>query len=68
MMDDRHVEIREAFHWGTRGKDGKQPLTWVPLADMTTDHILAILDNCKLESWLKELFVKELGYRDESRD
>jgi hypothetical protein len=67
-MNDSFVEIREAFHWGTRGEDGKQPLTWVPLADMTTEHIFAIQDNCKLEPWVKELFDKELEYRDESRD
>jgi len=68
MMSDSFVEIRESFHWGTRGKDGKQPLTWVPLTDMTTDHIFATQDNCKLTPWLKELFDKELEYRDESRD
>jgi len=68
MMDNPFVEIREAFHWGTYGKDGKQPLTRVPLADMTTEHIFAIQDNCKLEPWVKELFDKELEYRDESRD
>jgi len=68
MMDNPFVEIREAFHWGTYGKDGKQPLTRVPLADMTTEHIFAIQDNCKLEPWVKELFDKELRYRDESRD
>ena len=68
MMSDSFVEIRESFHWGTRGKDGKQPLTWVPLTDITTDHIFAIQDNCQLTPWLKELFDKELEYRDESRD
>jgi len=68
MMDNPFVENREAFHWGTYGKDGKQPLTRVPLADMTTEHIFAIQDNCKLEPWVKELFDKELRYRDESRD
>ncbi len=29
--------------WGTRGKDGKQPLKWVKLIECETDHLKAIL-------------------------
>lgn len=57
-------EIREGFHWGTRGKDGKQPLTWKPLCELTVEHIEAILDTQHhIERWTRDLFERELKYR-----
>ena len=29
--------------WGTRGKSGKDPLRWLRLKDLETDHLEAIL-------------------------
>ena len=29
--------------WGTRGVDGKSPLSYMPIADMSTDHLKAVL-------------------------
>jgi len=31
---DPHEVKREVFCWGTRGKDGKQPVTFIYLKDM----------------------------------
>lgn len=63
-MDDPHETRREWFHWGTRGKDGRQPLTWKPLKDLSTDHIQAILDTqTHIPDYLVGLFVDELEYR-----
>lgn len=57
--------IRRFFSWGTRGKDGKSPLKFKPLADLDTDHIQAILDTQRLPEWMIFLFKTELiGYRD----
>lgn len=36
--------IKHKLLWGTRGKDGKQPLTYVRLIDCTSEHLQAILD------------------------
>ena len=65
-MDDSFEDIRQGFTWGTRGLDGKQPLSWIPLCQLSTDHIIAILDTQKLASYVKELLESELEYRHES--
>lgn len=58
-------EQREAFEWGTYGKDGKQPLKYVKLCDMTSDHIEAILETQKhIPEWMRNMiFKRELQYR-----
>ena len=35
--------VAERFLWGTYGKNGDQPLRWVPLKECETDHLQAIL-------------------------
>ena len=42
--DDPHELVREALHWGTRGVNGDQPLKYIALKDMTSDHINAVLN------------------------
>jgi len=44
-LDDPHVVVREALTWGTRGPNSDQPLTYVKLSDMESDHIQACLKN-----------------------
>jgi len=63
--DVPHAELREAFHWGTRGVDGKQPLTWVPLKSLLIDHIKEILRTQRQldSSRVKRYFERELVYR-----
>ena len=43
--DEPFDKVREAVEWGTYGKDGDQPLSYVKLSDMSTGHIRAVLDN-----------------------
>jgi len=63
--DAPHTEIREAFRWGTRGKDGKQPLKYVPLKDLTTEHINAILDTqSHIADYVRKIFIDELSFRN----
>lgn len=63
--DAPHEEIREVFEWGSRGKDGKQPLTYLVLKDMETDHIQAILaTQTHIKHSTKCIFVDELAYRE----
>ena len=60
--DAPHSVIREVFKWGTRGKDGKQPLKFVVLKDMTTDHIEAILETQNLPGYMRKIFLDELDF------
>ena len=43
--DEPFDKVRKAVEWGTYGINGDQPLTWVKLCDMETDHINAVLKN-----------------------
>jgi len=43
--DDPFDKVRKAVEWGTYGINGDQPLRWVRLCDMETDHINAVLKN-----------------------
>ena len=62
---DSHDVIREAFKWGTRGKGGRQPLKFVPLKDLTTEHIDAILDTqIHISERIRKLFIDELNFRN----
>jgi hypothetical protein len=62
--DGSHLTRRSALHWGTRGKDGKQPLVYKPIKDLDSDHIEAILKTQhQLSEFYKEVFREELKYR-----
>lgn len=61
---DTHKMKRKWFHWGTRGKDGRQPSTWKALQDIDKEHIEAILETQHhIPDYLRELFKDELEYR-----
>lgn len=61
--------IRESFHRGGRGKDGRQPLTWVPMCEMSDSWLLACItyneDRGLGESFANDMYKKELMYRQE---
>jgi len=64
MVTDPHEDIRAAFHWGTRGGDGKQPLRLVALKDLDIDHIQAILDTqTHISDWVRNIMSVEVNYR-----
>lgn len=63
-LDDPHEEVREACSWGTYGINGDQPLTYVKLKDMSTDHIQACIDNVRaMYPQIKTAMNNELKYR-----
>jgi len=67
--DAPYALIREVFKWGTRGKGGRQPLTFVPLKDLTTEHIEAILETqIHISERIRKLFISELTFRGVQRD
>lgn len=66
--DDLHEKLREAFAWGTYGKNGDDPFYHVPLRDMTSGHIEAILERHgdgtqKIKPEIEQLFLNELLHR-----
>lgn len=44
---DSFKTIKKKLLWGTRGKSGKEPLTYRPLIELETDHLKAILKTQK---------------------
>ena len=63
--DDPFEILRENITWGNYGKNGDEPLQYKPISNMSSNHINAILSNCKVVDYLKELFEKEIEYRNE---
>lgn len=55
---------REVFSWGTRGKNGDEPLRFIPLCEMTSEHIEAILETqWQISDYVRKLFADELEFR-----
>jgi hypothetical protein len=61
---DPHEVIRDALHWGTRGKDGKQPVEFKPISSLSNKHIHAIiLTQTQVPDHIGNAFVNEEFYR-----
>jgi hypothetical protein len=61
---DPHELIRQAFCWGSYGKDGKQPIQWKPVETMTDEHIKAILETQHhISDHIRGVFEKEQEFR-----
>ena len=61
---DPHTEIREAFHWGSYGKGGDQPLKRIKLSEMSNNHIEAILQTQHhIGPHIRKAFEDEQQYR-----
>ena len=54
--DDSFEKLREGIEWGSRGKNGDEELHYEPISNMTTNHISAVLLNCRVSDYMKELF------------
>ena len=59
--------IREHFHRGGRGKDGRQPLTWVPMSKMNNAWLEACIsyneDRNMGDGFANKMYKAELDYR-----
>ena len=63
--DDPHEVLRDAVKWGTYGKNGDEPLKYVAISDMSTQHLQACLDTVKtMRPALRNVMQKEVEYRD----
>ena len=65
--DDPFEKLREGIKWGSRGKNGKEPLQYKPISNMSNNHINSILSNCRVADYLKEIFEKEISHRNECK-
>ena len=64
-LSDDHEMNRCAAHWGNRGKDGKSPLSYKSVADMSNTHLANILKDLggRIAPWLENIIIEELTYR-----
>ena len=62
-LDDPHKKVREFLIWGTHGKNGDQPLSYIKLKDMSIDHIKNCLKLSGIYPQIIEAFKNELDYR-----
>ena len=68
IYDDAPFEvIRENYCRGGRGKDGKQPLTWVPMSQMNDNWVAACIayniERGMGDSFANNMYRKEQKYR-----
>lgn len=61
--DTPHETQREILTWGTRGRNGDQPVTQKAIKDMETAHIEAVLETCEPAKHLRECMENELDFR-----
>lgn len=64
--DDPHEVIRDTVKWGTYGKNGDEPLRYVTIADMSTEHLQACLDTQEktMRPDLYNVMLDEVEYRE----
>jgi len=62
---DDHEHNRQYSYWGTYGKNGDQPLKYVFVKDMETEHIEAVLETqIHITPYTKKIMEEELKYRN----
>jgi len=63
---DPHLVVREKVTWGTYGKEGDQPLSYIAISNMETEHLQAVLDTQKrMYPQVRDLMQAELEYRND---
>jgi len=62
--DVLHSVAREFVTWGTYGKQQDQPLSYIAIMDMETEHLEAVLDTQKyMAPQMRDLMKAELEHR-----
>jgi hypothetical protein len=65
--DDDFEVVRKYAVRGSRGIDGKDPLTWIPIAYMDDDYLQAVLEYGSAH-WQVDLINKEIKYRKDGKN
>jgi len=64
--DDSFDLVRTSLAWRTRGLSGDQPVRWVTLDKLETEHIQDILRTKRqIPGYIREIFEREISYRSE---
>lgn len=66
LHEDEYAVIRDQVTWGTYGKHGNQPLRFVPVSELSNEHIEALIDYQHVHPALREVFFTEREYRIEN--
>jgi len=64
--DDDFEVVRKYATRGSRGIDGKQPLTYIAICNMDDDYLQAVLEYGGAD-WHLDLIRKEIKYREDER-
>lgn len=64
-LSDDHMMNRSAAHWGNRGKDGRDPLSYKSIADMSNAHLINIILDMEglIAPWMERIIGEEIEYR-----
>ena len=63
-LNDPHVQVRQVVTWGTYGKEGIGKLTYVKIADMSSEHLRNCLDNAiNMYPQIRQVMKNELSFR-----
>jgi hypothetical protein len=64
--DESFDLVRASLAWGTRGITGDQPIRWVTVDTLETEHIQNILrTQHQIPGYIREIFEREISYRSE---
>lgn len=61
-LDEPFEKVRHYAKRGARGKKGDQPLTWIPISELSNNHLAAILEYGGAD-WHLKLIAQEISYR-----
>ena len=64
-IGDGHEKVREVISWGTYGKEGTDPFRWITLAEMSTEHIKAVIHDCAIAPYRAAVYNREIRDRDD---
>ena len=61
-LSDDHEMNRSAAHWGNRGKDGRDPLSYKSVSQMSNDHLENIIKDMggKIAPWMESIILREI--------
>ena len=66
-LTDGFEKCRTAPIWGSYGKDGDQPLKFMSVSEMETEHLEAVIKELghRIEKWRLNLMLQELENREQ---
>jgi len=61
--NEPHETQARVLTWGSFGIDGDQPIRWIPIGEMETDHLKAVLTGCNAREVIRNCMSEELRRR-----